>query len=110
MIIAIEIDRIISSPVSNSYRLTEVSKCTVLNGAKEALDKLKELNHTIYIYSKRDVSLGMDTEVWLKKNKIKYDKIIFSKPAYDIMIDDKSYKFDSWEKFFDKYINVLNAR
>lgn len=110
MIIALEIDNIISTPVSQPFKLMDVSKCEVLPGVKEALDKLKDLNHVIWIYSKRDVSLGMETEIWLKKNKIPYDKIILSKPQYDILIDEKVYKFDTWDKFFEKYVHVLNSR
>jgi len=110
MIIAIEIDKIISSPVENSYKLTDVQKCTVLPGAREALEKLKKLNHIIFIYSKRDVSLGIDTQVWLKKNKIPYDTVMFSKPEYDIVLDEQAYQFKNWNKFFKKYEHILKAR
>lgn len=110
MIIALELDKIICTPVSNWNALDQVEKCKVLPGAKEALDKLKELNHTILIYSKRDISLGMDTEVWLQKNNIKYDKIIFGKPQYDVMLDIQAFKFTDWDNFLHQYKFVLETR
>lgn len=109
MIIALEIDDIVSTPLSNSYALNEVHECKIIPGAKEALEKLKKLNHTILIYSKRDVSLIMDTEVWLQKNKIPYDQILLGKPRYDILLDDKAFKFTNWNEFLEKYKHTLQS-
>lgn len=103
MNIGIEIDNIISSPISNFTALNEVSDTTVLKGARESLEKIKELGHIIIIYTTRDASLGPDTEIWLKSNKIPYDKIFFNKPSFDIAIDKKNYKFDNWESFLEKH-------
>ena len=110
MIIALDLDKIVCTPVSNSWALDQVSECKVLPGAKEALDKLKKLNHTILIYSKRDVSLGMDTEVWLKKNGIPYDSIIFGKPQYDVMLDTQVFKFEDWDNFLHQYKFILETQ
>lgn len=30
------------------------------------------------------------TEKWLKENNVRYDRIIFDKPQYDLLIDDKT--------------------
>ena len=107
MIIAMDLDNIISSPITNPYSLNEVETREVLPGAKEALDKLKTLNHVIVIYSKRDLSLSIHTEVWLRKNKIPYDKIIFGKPPYDLILDSESYKYKTWKDFFKSYKYIL---
>jgi len=103
MIIAIELDRIICTPVSSSVSLNDVGKCELTENAKESLDKLKSLGHTILIYTSRDASLGPETQVWLQKNKIPYDRIICNKPNYDLLIDNKSCKFSSWTEFLDSY-------
>lgn len=101
MLISIEIDGIISTPVRSKVALNDVSKCEVLPGAKEALDEIKKFGHKVFIYTCRDASLGPETETWLQKNKIHYDGIMFNKPEYDINIDLKSYKHTKWEQFFE---------
>ena len=86
------------------YYLTEGSPRSM---AVEVINKLKEEGNEIYIVTARNKwGLPKDkvnkmkeyTEKWLKKNKIKYDKIIFaegSKVPYvignyiDIMIEDE---------------------
>ncbi len=103
MNIGIELDNIISSELPDYMSMTEVANTEVLKNSKEALDKLKEMGHTIVIYTTRDASLGPDTEMWLQKHKIPYDRIIFNKPILDIIIDKKNYKFDNWESFLEKY-------
>jgi len=99
MLIAVELDGIVCTSVTNFVALADVEKCDVLPGAKEALEQIKAQGHTILIYSRRDSSLGPATEVWLQKKKIPYDRVMFNKPEYHIFIDTKNYKFDSWENF-----------
>lgn len=79
----------------------------VIEGAKEAITKLRKDGNQIYIITGRDNGEYSDpytmTETWLKKHKIEYDKLILTN-AYDssakamvcqenniaIMIDDSS--------------------
>ena len=103
MNIGIELDNIISSPITNNMSMQEVEDAELLSGAKEAVDSMKELGHTITIYTSRDASLGPYTETWLQKHKIHYDSIIFNKPILDIIIDKKNYRFDNWKSFLEKY-------
>ena len=43
----------------------------------------------------------------LKKWKVKYHKLIFGKPSFDLFIDDKTLFFkDNWYKFIDKGLIV----
>ncbi len=45
------------------------------------------------------------TQQQLKKWDLKYHKLIFGKPSYDLFIDDKSINFkDNWIKKIDKYL------
>lgn len=103
MIIAIELDNIIASPVSNFVALNEVEKCEVKSLSKESLEDLKKLGHTIIIYTSRDASLGPATETWLQKNKIPYNRIVFNKPRVDLVIDRNAYKFSNWASLFADY-------
>ena len=45
------------------------------------------------------------TETQLKKWKIKYHKLIFGKPSFDLFVDDKSIYFKkNWHTKLDKYL------
>lgn len=101
MILAFELDGQICTPISNPVALQDVSACQLLPGAKEALDRLKKLGHSIFIYSHRDSSLCQESERWLQKNKVHYDRIQLGKPFYDIVLDSKSQRFNSWDEFFE---------
>lgn len=108
MIIAVEIDNIISTPVPNYMALTEVSRCVLLPGAKEAIDKMVALGHRILIYTSRDASLGPDTELWLQKNKIIYNNILCNKPRFDLAIDNHVCKFSDWASVLEANKYSLN--
>jgi hydroxymethylpyrimidine pyrophosphatase-like HAD family hydrolase len=110
MMIAFDLDNIVCTPIHSSVNLNGVENCTVLTGAKEALDKLKKLGHNIMIFTRRDLSLGPSTHVWLQKNKISYDYLICGKPNYDILIDPQTFKFSNWEEFFKTYQYRLESR
>jgi len=111
MIIALELDGMICTPISNPFALQDVSSCVLLPGAKEALDRLKSLGHVIFIYSHRDTSLCQESERWLQRNKVHYDRIQLGKPMYDIVLDSQSQRLTSWDEFFEsnKY-RISNSR
>lgn len=46
--------------------------------------------HEIIIFTTRTDYFKKVTKKWLKLNKVKYNEIIFGKPYYDYIIDDKS--------------------
>lgn len=108
MIVAIELDGIICTPIPNYMALSEVDKCTLLPCAKESLDKIVSLGHRIMIYTSRDASLGPATEVWLQKNKIPYNNILCNKPRYDLSIDSRVHKFSDWATALEVNKYMLN--
>lgn len=75
---------------------------TPLPGAREFLQKCKDLGHTIIIYTARGMGssagnsgtalakIGLLTLNQLSQWGFLYDEIYFGKPAGDIYIDDKS--------------------
>jgi histidinol phosphatase-like enzyme len=79
-----------------------------VDGAAEALRKLKEAGHTLYIFSTRTNPVFKKKEGaadqkklmedWLEKYQIPFDKIwTFGKPMADIFIDDRAIGFKgSW--------------
>lgn len=80
-----------------------------VNGVKEALQKLKEAGHKIYIFSVRTNTIfhkkdKLDQEklikAWMLKYEIPYDKIwTFGKPMADVFIDDRAIAFKgNWDE------------
>lgn len=66
----------------------------------EKVNKLFEEGNTIYFYTARGATTGID---WKKTTKIqfqnwgvKYHKIFFGKPTADIYIDDKCINIKNW--------------
>lgn len=108
MIITVEIDNVISTPVSSRMALDDVPNCTLLPGAKEALDGFKKMGHTVIIFTRRDGSLGPATEVWLQKNQIPYQRILCNKPIADLSIDHHTCKFTDWPTVLEANKYLLN--
>jgi hypothetical protein len=52
--------------------------------------KLSKQGHNIVLFTSRDIADKKVTVQWLKENYIRYDDIIFNKPKYDLLIDDKA--------------------
>lgn len=108
MIVAIEMDGVISTHIPNYMALSAVEECTLIPGAKEAVDKIVALGHRILIYTCRDASLGPVTELWLQKNKITYNNILCNKPRYDLAIDNCVCKFTDWASVLETNKYSLN--
>lgn len=85
MNIGFEIDYLISSPLKVLTDSKEVAAQKVVAEARETLIKIKAAGHQIILYTRRDVSAGLDTEIWLGKNGIPYDKIVFNRPHSMLM-------------------------
>jgi capsule biosynthesis phosphatase len=79
-----------------------------LPGAREALREMKRRGAYIIIYTARrmrthrgDVAKVMEevgdlTRVWLRKEGIPYDELVFGKPYAHAYIDDLAHRFDGW--------------
>ena len=99
MIIYVDIDETICiSPEDRDYAkavpiLTNIEKCNTL------YDK----GHTIVYWTARGTGTGIDwrdvTEKQFKEWEVKYHKLEFGKPVYDLFVDDKNM---SAERFFSK--------
>lgn len=59
------------------------------------LNDFKKRKYKIIIYTSRRERDKKLTKEWLKKYKIKYDKLIFNKPKANFYIDDKAFKFNN---------------
>lgn len=89
-----------------------------ISGVKEILENWKTQGHTIIIQTARNMAtqnsnlgkvmknIGLITLEWLQKHEIPYDEIYFGKPNGHIYIDDRAFRFNSWEDFSE--INIEN--
>lgn len=89
-----------------------------ISGVKETLENWKKQGHTIIIQTARNMAtqqsnvgkvmknVGLITLNWLEKYEIPYDEIYFGKPNGHIYIDDRAFRFHSWEGFSE--INIEN--
>ena len=95
-IICFDIDNIICKTVNNRY-INSKPNMKVIN----LINSLFEKGHTIKIFTARFMGRNNEnitkakkqgynlTKKQLKKWNLKYHKLIFGKPSYDIFIDDK---------------------
>lgn len=77
----------------------DYSYCVPVPGAKGALEYLKRLGHTITLHSTRWVENMEVTLKWLAVHDIPYDEVVLGKPAGDVYLDDRGYRFTSWHAF-----------
>jgi len=86
-------------------------------GAADAMKKLKEQGHTLYIFStrtnpifkKKEESADQKKaiEEWMKEHDMPFDKIwTFGKPMADIFIDDRAIGFrGQWDTTLEEVAN-----
>lgn len=87
--------------------------------AIEFIKYLKANGHYIIIDTARNMktqdgnvgkvvkNIGLITLKWLEKHGIPYDEIHFGKPNADITIDDRSLRFESWNKITERELIKL---
>jgi 5'(3')-deoxyribonucleotidase len=82
-----------------------------MEGAKEAIGKLKELGHTILIVSHQVPGMEKHTLKWLSEHKIPYDGCYFGFQKHlvrcDVLIDDK---IENLESMPDETIKICFSR
>ena len=104
----------------NKYIIKYFTETPVRKFAPEVIEKLRQDGHKIYLITARD-DYGMPleyygkeqeiTKVWLEKNNIKYDKLIFEteklepcrENRIDVMIEDSPSNINE----LSKYIKVI---
>lgn len=90
-----------------------------LPGAKERIQELRKSGHYIIIQTARNMAtcdsnmgkvmknVGKITLEWLEKYDIEYDEIFFGKPNAEIYIDDRAFRFESWNNITEEEIKSL---
>lgn len=79
-------------------------------GAVERLKKLRAAGHYIIIVTARHMAtceanvgqvmrrIGKVTLDWLERHGIEYDEIHFGKPNAEVYLDDRAFRFTSWDE------------
>ena len=104
-IFCFDLDGVICTTKKNFYKNSKANK--------KAINKINEIyfkGHKVIIFTARfmgrsneNISLAKKrgyklTYKQLKKWNVKFHKLIFGKPSYDFIIDDKSVDFKDWTK------------
>ncbi len=67
-----------------------------IDGAREALQRLRAAGHTIVIYTARGWAEYKVAKQWLDDHGMAYDAIQMGKPIADVWIDDRALHFSNW--------------
>lgn len=95
IVFGIDFDGVIHNPKNKEKDYTLGKP---MEGAKEGMELLHKKGVYIIIFS---VKKEKAIKGWMDYFKIPYDKITRLKPEADIYIDDKSYRFFTWELLLD---------
>lgn len=110
-ILCFDLDNTICKTIGSNYKNSKPKKKVI-----KIINKLYEEGYTIKIYTARYMGRNLDDEKKIKKSdkefstnqikkwKLKFHKIIFGKPSFDIIFDDKSYNFNN------KWLNYINDK
>lgn len=97
MIYCFDIDGTICTNTEGKYETAKPHISVI-----KKINKLRKEGNTIYIYSARGSTTGID---WKKKTQeqlqewgVKYHTLFFGKPTADIFVDDKSINVKEWMK------------
>lgn len=115
-IICFDLDNTLCKTIKNNYY-----KSTPIKKNIAMLNKLYKHGYAIKIFTSRFMGRSRDkssiakkmgyklTVKQLKKWNVKYHKLIFGKPSYDLIIDDKAYGYDNqWPNKILKIIKRKN--
>jgi histidinol phosphatase-like enzyme len=104
-IFCFDLDGVICRTKKNDYKNSKANRKAInkineiyLNGHKVIIFTARFMgrsNENISLAKKRGYEL---TYQQLKKWNVKFHKLIFGKPSYDFIIDDKSIDFNNWTK------------
>jgi hypothetical protein len=109
-IICFDIDNVVCLTINNNYNKSIPYKKKI-----NFINKLYEKNYYIKIFTSRFMGRNKEnikkaekqgynfTKKQLKKWGLKYNKLIFGKPSYDLFVDDKAVFFKkNWQEYLKK--------
>ncbi len=113
-ILCFDLDNVICTTKGVNYKSSKPKKKII-----KFINNLYDNGHEIKIFTARYMGRNSEkiflakkqgfafTYKQLKNWNVKFDKLIFGKPTFDIYIDDKSYNFNkNWYKDLKKYLKL----
>jgi len=91
--IVIDIDGTICEEGPSSERIFAAPK----PDAVKSIKKLHSEGNFIILYTARCWSEYRITKSWMDEHDVPYDILLCGKPIYDLWIDDRAMKFNSWK-------------
>ena len=96
-----DMDGVICTPAKGiQFGIVEyVESCKPIVNVSQFMNWLKIENHLIIIWCNRpnDLAVKLTTERWLELNEIPYDRLLFDRPDYPVIINETP----SNAKYFD---------
>jgi hypothetical protein len=91
-IIAVDFDGVLHDPDSRlpGYRMGQP-----VEGAVDAMRRLRDEDHTLIIHTVRD-NWDLHVTKWLSYFRVPYHDVTNVKPNADVFIDDKAIRFTDW--------------
>lgn len=113
-IICFDIDNVICKTNSNFYKKSKPNYNVI-----SKINELFEKGYTIKLFTARYMGRSKEnpklaekrakvlTKRQLQSWGVKYSKLLFGKPSYDLYIDDKAMSFDKmWKKKLNKFLKI----
>ncbi len=92
MVIMIDLDGVICT----EEKTFERPLAKPIPDTAEALHLLRGQGHTVIIYTARSWAEYSMTVDWLHRHGIEYDALTMGKPIYDVWVDDRAIRFETW--------------
>lgn len=101
----------IDGVIFKSQSGTDYTEVEPIQGAIDIINQLKRNGARIILFTARGTKTGIDwkyiTSLQLLKYEVKYDELIFGKPYYDYIIDDKMITVEQLEEMVNGAVNHI---
>ena len=100
-----DIDGVICTNTYGDYEKAEPIKYFIAQ-----INSLYDFGHKIVLFTARGATTGLDwrdlTEKQMKSWGVRYHELIFGKPHFDLMVDDRAMSIDEWMRHAPTVIPV----
>lgn len=106
MVIMIDIDGTICTEESPFNR----PLAKPLPGAKDRVNGYVDAGHTVIFWTGRGWDQYLVTKKWLDDHGFKYAQLLMGKPIANLIIDDRSRRFEGWDKDYIGSVDLSSQR
>jgi hypothetical protein len=88
--------------IFNTSGYPDYAPTTIIEGAKEGLEKIVAMGYKVVIFTARPWSDLYLIKYLVKEYNLPVDQIICGKPLFLTLIDDRNTEFHNWNEVIDK--------